>query len=183
MGVQTVMYMAVSFAKKEIDDMPDGGLILSILIIQVIAIGGAYFFSWLSSKLGNLRALVYAVLIWVVVCIIAYVITTAFQFYILAGLVGGVMGGIQALSRSTYSKFLPPTTDHASYFSFYDVADKVGIVLGTFSFGLIYQLTGNLRHSALAIGAFFVVGLFFLLITPREERSELSPPHKAAPHS
>lgn len=174
MGVQTVMYMAVSFAKKEIDDMPDGGLILSILIIQIIAIGGAYFFSWLSSKLGNLRALIYAVITWVIVCIVAYVITTAFQFYILAGLVGGVMGGIQALSRSTYSKFLPPTTDHASYFSFYDVADKVGIVLGTFSFGLIYQVTGNLRHSALAIGVFFVVGLFFLLITPRNERSELT---------
>lgn len=170
MGVQTVMYMAVSFAKKEIDGMPDGGLITSILIIQIIAVAGAYFFSWLSSRWGNLRALLLAVVTWIGVCIIAYVITTPYQFYFLAGLVGGVMGGIQSLSRSTYSKFLPETIDHASYFSFYDVSDKVGIVLGTFSFGLIYQITGNLRHSALAIGVYFVVGLIFLLMTPKNEK-------------
>ena len=170
MGVQTVMYMAVSFAKKEIDGMPDGGLITSILIIQIIAIAGAYFFSWLSAKKGNLNALLVAVVTWIGVCIIAYVITTPYQFYFLAALVGGVMGGIQALSRSTYSKFLPETIDHASYFSFYDVSDKVGIVLGTFSFGFIYQLTGNLRHSALAIGVYFAVGLVLLLLTPKKEK-------------
>ncbi len=170
MGVQTVMYMAVSFAKKEIDDMPDGGLITSILIIQIIAVAGAYFFSWLSAKWGNLRALIFAVVTWLAVCVIAYVITSAVQFYLLAALVGAVMGGIQSLSRSTYSKFLPDTIDNASYFSFYDVCDKVGIVLGTFSFGLIYQLTGNLRHSALVIGAFFVIGLILLLMTPSDEK-------------
>lgn len=173
MGVQTVMYMAVSFAKKEIEDMPDGGLITSILIIQVIAVAGAYFFSWLSSVLGNLRALSYAVITWIAVCIIAYVIVTPVQFYLLAALVGAVMGGIQALSRSTYSKFLPETIDHASYFSFYDVSDKVGIVFGTFSFGLIYQMTGNLRNSALALGTFFVIGLVLLLLTPNKERGSV----------
>lgn len=175
MGVQTVMYMAVSFAKKEIDDMPDGGLITSILIIQIIAVAGAYLFSWLSAKWGNLRALIFAVVTWIVVCVIAYIITTAVQFYLLAALVGAVMGGIQSLSRSTYSKFLPETTDNTSYFSFYDVSDKLGIVLGTFSFGFIYELTGNLRHSALAIGAFFVVGLLLLLLTPAVEKAETSP--------
>jgi UMF1 family MFS transporter len=172
MGVQTVMYMAVSFAKKEIDDMPDGGLITSILIIQIIAVAGAYFFSWLSAKWGNLRALIFAVVTWIAVCIIAYLITTAFQFYLLAALVGAVMGGIQSLSRSTYSKFLPDTIDSASYFSFYDVSDKVGIVLGTFSFGFIYELTGNLRHAALAIGVFFVIGLILLLLTPNRQEAQ-----------
>ncbi len=176
MGVQTVMYMAVSFAKKEIEGMPDGGLITSILIIQIIAIAGAYFFSWLSAKWGNLRSLILAVIIWIVVCIIAYLITTPFQFYLLAALVGGVMGGIQSLSRSTYSKFLPDTIDNASYFSFYDVSDKLGIVLGTFTFGFIFEITGNLRHSALALGSFFVVGLLLLLLTPKKEKPGLQEP-------
>ncbi len=170
MGVQTVMYMAVGFAKNEIAGMPDEGLIISILIIQFIAIIGAYFHSWLSSKYGNLKALLTAVTIWIGICVMAFKITTPVEFYILAGIVGFVMGGIQALSRSTYSKFLPQTTlDHASYFSFYDVSDKVGTVVGTLAFGLIFELTGNLRHSVLAIGAIFVVGIIFLLAVPREE--------------
>jgi UMF1 family MFS transporter len=169
MGVQTVMYMAVSFAKKEIEGMPDSGLIISILIIQVIAVAGAYFFSWLSARLGNISALIAAVVTWVVVCIIAYLIYTPLQFYFLAALVGAVMGGIQSLSRSTYSKFLPDTIDHASYFSFYDVCDKVGIVLGTLSFGVIFEITGSLRYSALTIGVFFLIGLALLLVVPRKE--------------
>jgi UMF1 family MFS transporter len=172
MGVQTVMYMAVSFAKKEISDMPDSGLIISILIIQFVAVGGAYLFAWLSGKWGNLRALSMAVLTWIGVCFTAYAIETPTEFYILAGMVGLVMGGIQSLSRSTYSKFLPgDTIDHASYFSFYDVSDKVGIVLGTLSFGLIYELTGSLRNSALALATFFIVGIALLAFTPRHERS------------
>lgn len=170
MGVQTVMYMAVSFAKNEIDGMPDEGLIISILIIQIIAIIGAYFYAWLSGRLGNLNALMVAVVIWIGVCFMAYIIHAPFEFYILAGVVGFVMGGIQALSRSTYAKFLPQTIDHASYFSFYDVCDKVGIVLGTLVFGLIFELTGNLRHSALALGSFFIIGIVLLLIVPKKEK-------------
>ena len=170
MGVQTVMYMAVSFAKNEILDMPDHGLIVSILIIQVIAIGGAYFFSWLSGIVGNIKALGAAVIVWIVVCYVAYTSYSEYEFYALAALVGGVMGGIQALSRSTYSKLLPDTTDHASFFSFYDVCDKVGIVLGTLSFGLIFELTGSLRYSVLALGSFFVLGLFLLFLVPKVEK-------------
>ncbi|MEM9052153.1 MAG: MFS transporter [Bacteroidota bacterium] len=169
MGVQTVMYMAVGFAKNEIVGMPDEGLIISILIIQFIAIIGAYFHSWLSSKYGNLKSLLTAVTIWIGVCVMAFSITTPVEFYVLAGIVGFVMGGIQALSRSTYSKFLPETIDHASYFSFYDVSDKVGTVLGTLTFGLIFELTGNLRHSVLAIGIIFVIGIILLLAVPKNE--------------
>ncbi len=170
MGVQTVMYMAVSFAKNEITGMPDSGLIISILIIQIIAVAGAYFFSWLSGAIGNIKALGTAVIIWILVCYIAYTVYTPFQFYVLAGLVGGVMGGVQALSRSTYSKLLPLTKEHASYFSFYDVCDKIGIVLGTLTFGLIFELTGSLRNSVLALGIFFVVGLIHLFFVPKVEK-------------
>lgn len=170
MGVQTVMYMAVGFAKNEIAGMPDEGLIISILIIQFIAIIGAYFHSWLSSKYGNLKALLTAVTIWIGVCVMAFNITTPVEFYVLAGIVGFVMGGIQALSRSTYSKFLPQTTlDHTSYFSFYDVSDKIGTVLGTLTFGLIFEFTGNLRHSVLAVGVIFVIGIILLLRVPKFE--------------
>lgn len=169
MGVQTVMYMAVSFAKNEISGMPDEGLILSILIIQIIAIAGAYFFSFLSSKVGNIKALAVSVIVWIGICFMAYIITTPNEFYLLAGTVGLVMGGIQALSRSTYSKFLPETIDHASYFSFYDVCDKIGIVIGTFIFGYIYELTGGLRNSALALASFFIIGLILMFFIPKKE--------------
>jgi len=162
MGVQTVMYMSITFAKKEISDMPDSGLIISILIIQVIAIVGAYFFSYLSGKIGNINSLVVAVLLWILIIVEAYFTFTAVQFYILASNVGFVMGGVQSLSRSTYSKLLPKTTDHASYFGFYDVTDKIGVVAGTFIYGFIYLETGSTRNSLIALGTFFIIGLFFL---------------------
>ena len=171
MGVQTVMYMAITFAKKEISDMPDEGLIISILIIQVIAIFGAYFFSFLSSKIGNLRALMVAVSFWLVVIFQAYSTFTAVQFYLLAGMVGLVMGGVQSLSRSTYSKLLPETIDHSSYFGFYDITDKIGVVIGTLVYGVIYAQTGSTRDSIIALGLFFVIGLLFLMSVPRKTQS------------
>jgi UMF1 family MFS transporter len=85
------------------------------------------------------------------------------QFYILAVLVGLVMGGIQSLSRSTYSKLIPENTpDTASFFSFYDVSEKIAIVIGLFSFGYIEEITGNMRNSALTLSAFFLIGLLLL---------------------
>jgi UMF1 family MFS transporter len=166
MGVQTIMYTSITFAKKEISDMPDEGLIISIIIIQVIAIFGAYFFSFLSGKLGNLRALMVAVSFWVIVTVVAYFTFTAVQFYLLAGMVGLVMGGVQSLSRSTYSKMLPETIDHSSYFGFYDITDKIGVVVGTLIYGVIYQQTGSTRDSIIALGLFFVIGLLFLITIP-----------------
>ncbi len=124
MGVQTVMFVATLFAKTEITGMPDSGLIISILIIQFIAIAGSFLFSFLSKKMGNVRALMVALVLWIVACCIAYVIHTPIEFYCLAALVGLIMGGVQSLSRSTYSKLLPDTQDHASFFSFYDVQKK-----------------------------------------------------------
>ena len=176
MGVQTVMYMAITFAKKEISDMPDEGLIISILIIQVIAIFGAYFFSFLSGKIGNLKALMVAVSFWLVVIFQAYSTFTATQFYLLAGMVGLVMGGVQSLSRSTYSKLLPETIDHSSYFGFYDITDKIGVVVGTLVYGVIYAQTGSTRDSIIALGLFFIIGLLFLMSVPRKTQSSSQAP-------
>ncbi|GAB4383199.1 MAG: MFS transporter [Salibacteraceae bacterium] len=164
MGVQTVMVMAVLFAKKEIDWGGQGntGLIISVLIIQFIAIAGAYMFAKLSEKIGNLPVLSIALVIWMGICLVAYFIHHPWQFYVLAAIVGLVMGGIQSLSRSTYSKMLPETIDHASYFSFYDAVEKIGFVIGAFLFGLIEGITNSMRYSALALFGFFIVAFFLL---------------------
>ncbi|EOZ96810.1 membrane protein [Indibacter alkaliphilus LW1] len=164
MGVQTVMYLAATFGDKELG-LPGDKLIITILIIQLVAIIGSYLFAFLSKKYGNKSSLVIMVFVWVLICGGAYYVINEFQFYALAFVVGMVMGGIQSLSRSTYSKLIPEdTTDHASFFSFYDVTEKIAIVLGTFSYGFIEQLTGSMRNSSLALGLFFIVGLGFLLL-------------------
>lgn len=173
MAVQTIMLVAVYFGEEEInwgdDDAKTVGLIGSILIIQVVAILGAYLTSRASRKFGNITALVAVNVIWMALCVYAYFMYTPVQFYIAAGTVGMVMGGIQSLARSTYSKFLPETEDTTSFFSFYDVAEKVGIVIGMLMFGYIDQITGSMRNSILFLVIFFFVGLLLLLRVPRTE--------------
>jgi len=161
MGIQTVMYVATLFGSKELK-LESGQLIATILIIQFVAIGGAYLFAFISKKIGNISALLIALSIWVVICISAYFVVNANQFYLLALAVGTVMGGSQSLSRSTYSKLLPDTTDTTSFFSFYDTSEKIAIVLGTASYGLIEEITGNMRNSVFTLGTFFIVGLILL---------------------
>ncbi len=169
MGVQTVMYVATVFGKKEVG-LEDGELITTVLIIQFVAIGGAYLFSWLSGKKGNLLTLSLAILIWIGICIGAYFVYDVKGFYVIAGVVGLVMGGIQSLSRSTYSKMLPETKEHTSYFSFYDVCEKMGLVLGTASYGMIEEITGSMRNSIIALISYFLIGLTFILLTLRYQR-------------
>ena len=164
MGVQTVMLVAIDFGIKELK-LEDTKLIITAVIIQLVAIVGAVAMSKLSATYGNIKVLIFTVTLWIGVCITGYFITTEIHFYILASLVGLVMGGIQSLSRSTYSKLMPETKDTASFFSFYDVTEKLAIVIGLFSFGFIEGLTGNMRNSLLALIAFFVLGLLFLLLT------------------
>ncbi len=161
MGVQTVMYVAALYGDKELK-LESGQLITTILIIQFVAIGGAYLFSFISSKLGNAKALAIAIVAWIGICLGALQVSNVQQFYTLAFFVGMVMGGIQSLSRSTYSKMLPETKDTTSYFSFFDVTDKMAIVLGTASYGLIEELTGSMKNSIGMLAIFFVIGLFFL---------------------
>ncbi len=170
MGVQTVMLVAVMFAKKEIEGMEDSNLIISVLLIQFVGMGGSFLFSRLSKKIGNIKALGVSLFIWIAICFGTYAfVFTPESFYIAASLVGLVMGGVQSLSRSTYSKLLPETEDHASYFSFYDVCEKIGIVIGMFSFGLIEGFTGGMRNSILALMFFFVTGFLILLTIPKSK--------------
>ncbi|MFM2337431.1 MAG: hypothetical protein RL115_624 [Bacteroidota bacterium] len=171
MGVQTVMLSATLYGKGELA-IPTSNLIIAILIIQLIAVPGAFAISKLSAVIGNIKALMCCVALWVAICIAAYFIPKEgiMEFYILAVVVGFVMGGIQSLSRSTYAKLMPATKDTASYFSFFDVTEKVAIVIGMFSFGFITELTGSQRASVLALMVFFLVGLVFLIYTLGAER-------------
>ena len=162
MGVQTIMLVATGFAAKELH-MGTSALISIILIIQLVAIVGATLMSKLSDRFGNVRVLISVVIIWILVCIGAYYTTTDTQFYVIAVVVGMVMGGIQSMSRSTYSKYLPENIpDTASFFSFYDVTEKLAIVGGVFSFGFFEELTGSPRNSVLVLGIFFIIGLILL---------------------
>lgn len=169
MGVQTVMLVAIDFGIKELK-LPNANLIIAAVVIQLVAIAGAYGMSALSAKYGNIRILIFTVLLWVAVCITGYFITTEFHFYILASLVGLVMGGIQSLSRSTYSKLMPETKDTASFFSFYDVTEKLAIVIGLFTFGFIEGVS-SIRQSILSLIVFFVLGFIFLLLTAVKQKS------------
>jgi UMF1 family MFS transporter len=171
MAVQTIMLVAVYFGEEEIawgdEDAKSFGLIGSILIIQLVAILGAYLTSFASKKFGNIQALIGVNFIWMMLCVYAYFMYEPVQFYIAAGTVGFVMGGIQSLARSTYSKFLPETEDTTSFFSFFDVAEKIGIVIGMLIYGMIDQITGSMRNSILFLVTFFIVGILLLLRVPR----------------
>lgn len=163
MGVQTVMLVAALYGKSELE-IPTTNLIIAIIIIQLIAIPGAFAISRLSSRIGNLKTLMLLVVFWILLCIVGYLLPKRgiYEFYGLAVAVGFVMGGTQSLSRSTYAKLMPETKDTASFFSFYDVTEKVAAVVGMFSFGFITELTGSQRNSVLALGTFFILGLLLL---------------------
>src|SRR5690606_38438529 len=172
MAVQTIMLVAVYFGEEEIawgdDAAKTTGLIGSILIIQLVAVLGAFLTSRASAKFGNIKTLIVVNFIWLCLCIYAYFMQTPMQFYIAAACVGLVMGGIQSLSRSTYSKFLPEnTTDTTSYFSFFDVAEKIGIVIGMIIYGTIDQITGSMRNAILFLVVFFFAGIILLFRVPK----------------
>src|SRR5450432_874282 len=178
MGVQTIMLVATLFGSKQLK-LPTSKLIITILIIQIVAIAGAYIMAKLSEKFGNFQTLLSVIIIWILVCLGAYEIATIsdkgvnaeMYFYVLAIVVGLVMGGIQSLSRSTYSKLMPVTKDTTSFFSFYDVTEKIAIVIGMFSFGLIEELTGSMKNSVLVVMGFFIIGfiiLYFALVKQKQ---------------
>ena len=173
MAVQTIMLVAVYFGEEEIawesDDAKTTGLIVSILVIQLVAILGAVLTSRTSAKFGNIKTLIGVNFIWMALCFYAYFMETPIQFYVAASLVGLVMGGIQSLARSTYSKFLPETEDTTSYFSFFDVAEKIGIVIGMLIYGFIDQITGSMRNSILFLFIFFLMGIILLFKVPKQE--------------
>ena len=172
MAVQTIMLVAVFFGEEEIswanDSEKTTGLIVSILVIQLVAILGALLTSKASEKFGNIPTLIVVNFIWMGLFIYAFFMVTPIQFYIAAGIVGLVMGGVQSLGRSTYSKFLPETEDTTSYFSFYDVAEKIGIVIGMIIYGAIDQFTGSMRNAILFLVTFFFIGILLLFRVPKK---------------
>lgn len=170
MGLLTVMFMAATYGTKELG-LSDNVLIPTILLIQLIGMFGAWIFAKISGRVGNIKALILSIIIWILIILAVFFITNAIGFIIVACFVGIVMGGTQALARSTYSKMLPETRDHTSFFSFYDVMEKIATVGGTFSFGIIEALTGSMRYAVLAITGFFIIGLFFMLILLRKQKS------------
>ncbi|MBT8259402.1 MAG: MFS transporter [Bacteroidia bacterium] len=171
MAVQTIMIAATYFAVEELDwgkQDSTTGLIISILLIQLIAVVGAHLTARLSKLIGNIKSLIIIIFIWIAICAYAFFVYTPMQFYITAACVGMVMGGIQSLSRSTYSKLVPEQSeDTASYFSFYDVSEKIGIVIGMFLYGWIAGLTGSMRYSILFLITFFIIGLILLYRVPK----------------
>jgi UMF1 family MFS transporter len=174
MGVQTTMLAAAGFGAKVLL-LPTSSLIITILIIQLVAIAGANLMSRLSRIYGNIQILLVVVVLWILICIAAYFVYSTTMFYLLAAVVGMVMGGIQSLSRSTYSKFLPENTpDTASFFSFYDVTEKLAIVAGLAAFAYIEELTGSMRNSIIALTIFFALGLIFLFSLKRANKTLLT---------
>ncbi len=177
MALQTVLLVAAYFGEEEIAWADSSektiGLILSILLIQIVAIFGAILTARASERFGNVKVLIVINLIWVVLCIVAYYTRTPLQFYTVAGFVGMVMGGLQSLSRSTYSKMLPKTIDTTSFFSFYDVTEKIGIVIGMLCFGLIDHISGSMRNGILFFILFFIFGALMLTRIPREQVANL----------
>ena len=168
-GIQTVFLAATQFGAKELH-LPTTKLIITIMIIQLVAIPGAIVISRLSEKFGNFKTLISVVAIWVAVCAGGYFIQTDTQFYALGAVVGLVMGGIQSLSRSTYANLMPQTIDTASFFSFFDVTEKIALVLGLFTFAYVEEITGSMRNSVLALMVFFFFGLIFLIWTSRTQK-------------
>jgi UMF1 family MFS transporter len=165
-GVQTIILMAGIFGSKELG-LPTLNLILTILIVQIVAIFGAYFFSRLSKKIGNLSTLKITLGIWGIVCFIAFALDKSLSnvdnyFYAMGIVLGFVLGATQSLTRSTFSKLLPETHDHATYFSFYNVTEQIAVVLGMFIFGLLVAVTGSMQYSVLALAVFFFVAFIML---------------------
>lgn len=170
MAIQTIMLMASSFGIKEVKLASDE-LIVAIILVQLIAIPGSFLFSWLSRRHGNVRILALATILWTGVCLFAYfLVNGSNMFFVAAGIIGFMMGGTQSLNRSTYTKMLPSgTEDTASYFSFYEVLEKAGVVIGMFSWGYIEGFTGSMRNSILALIAFFAIALVILSSIPKEK--------------
>ena len=176
-SLQTVLYIASYFGVNEIDwtgSDQTSGLIISILLIQIVAIAGAFIFSRLAQKFGNIIVLTFAIFLWGAVCLYAYYINTPNEFYMIAGLVGLLMGGTQPVARATFSLFIPETNDTTSFFSFYDVTEKIGIVFGMLFYAIAAQLTGSVRFSVIIFMFFFFLGAILLTRVPRIDKNKLA---------
>lgn len=171
MGVQTVMFMAASFGEKEIH-MGITQLIITVLLLEYLGIAGAFLFAWISKKTSNIKALILAVCIWILICAGSYFIVTPTHFYIVAFFIGMVMGGIQSLSRSTYAKMIPKMENNAGFFSFYDVCEKTAMMCGLIMWGFLDNLTGSMRNSIFALATWFTIGLILLIFVNKTKSTQ-----------
>ena len=170
MAIQTIMLMASSFGIKEVG-LSDSELIITIFVVNFLAIPGAFGVSALSKNIGNIRALIACIIGWALLCLCAYFFATnKIGFYFVAGGIGFLMGGTQSLNRATYSKILPDTDDPASYFSFYEVLEKGGLIIGMFGWGYIEGITGSMHNSVLAMIILFTIAYIAMMLVPREYR-------------
>lgn len=177
-SLQTVLYIASYFGVSEINwgstSEQTAGLIISILLIQIVAIAGAYGFTKFAQKFGNILVLTIAIFLWGCLCFYAYFIREPIQFYLIAGLVGLLMGGTQPVARATFSLFIPETNDTTSFFSFYDVTEKIGIFFGLIFYAFAAQITGSVRFSVIIFMFFFILGAILLLRVPKIDKKKLA---------
>lgn len=160
-AVQSIIALAGQFGSDELG-IAMGTLTLAILMVQFVAFGGAMAFNQLAQSITARKAILFALIIWTGVLIYAYgFVRNTTEFFVLSGLVGFVMGGTQALSRSTYSLMIPKGRE-AEYFALYEVSDRGTSWIGPLVFGLAMQFTQSYRVSILSLIVFFIAGFFIL---------------------
>jgi MFS transporter, UMF1 family len=157
-GVQTVITVSAQFGAEELE-LSQTTLVSAILLVQVVAFAGASAMGRIAESVGAVRTVLGSLVVWVGVLVAACFLTPgeATQFYLLAVVIGFVLGGTQALSRSLFSQLIPPGKE-AEYFGFYTISDRGTSWLGTFLFALTYQLTDSYRYAIVSLVVFFVVG-------------------------
>ena len=158
-GVDTIIRMAVDYGMSL--NFPGESLIIALLIVQFVAFPAALIYGWLASKIGAKTGIMVGITAYSFITLLGYFMTEAWHFYVLAILIGLFMGGIQALSRSLYTRIIPPDKS-AEFFGFYNMLGKFAAIIGPALMGTIALVTGSARLSILSILLLFILGAFFL---------------------
>ena len=158
-GVDTIIRMAVDYGMSL--NFPGESLIIALLIVQFVAFPAALIYGWLASKIGAKTGIMVGIIAYSFITLLGYFMTEAWHFYVLAILIGLFMGGIQALSRSLYTRIIPPDKS-AEFFGFYNMLGKFAAIIGPALMGTIALVTGSARLSILSILLLFILGAFFL---------------------
>ncbi|MEV5879245.1 MFS transporter [Streptomyces sp. NPDC052101] len=165
-GIQTVITQASVYGSQELG-LSQSTLIVAVLLVQVLAVAGALAMGRLARTHGAQRTILGSLVAWTVTLAVGYFLPAKAPvfFFVLAGGIGLVLGGSQALSRSLFSHLVPPGKE-AEYFSAYEMSDRGMSWLGPLLFGVTYQLTGSYRSAIISLVAFFVIGFVLLARVP-----------------
>ena len=166
-GIHTVTSMATIYGTEELR-LSTTALMVTLLLVQVVAIGGALVFSRIANRIGAKHAVMCALVLWSGVVTYGYFIHTATEFFVLGIIVGVVLGGTQALSRSFYGAMIPEQAS-AEFYGFYSVFSKFSSIWGPVTFGFIKQITGSARLAIISLMIFFIVGLILLGFVDEEK--------------